>query len=511
MDKFISFMTASNNLMNSNTKYPKLDKLTKSFSRLYNSDGMRAVLHFWNLWVNVWYIIDSLANIFRAYETRSLNAIDSNQPQPPNPLEDLQQSLDDANNNVAVVSDLIQQLTRIGEFDDGSNEQQDDDHESYVMQMAKRRLLQDVPRYKKDITGNHENHEKLEKDGNIYSVRQLINRRENKEQRLAVEKNLRLFYPVGDSSISADNRKDRGAIVDVIDHSTYITRTRRSKQIAVDKSRKRKPTRQKTLISSESALNATSKRSISIESGRSNFDVERSTNRSKHFNLQFNFAADRFIYFMAQANNVLNSNTNNVELNRFTRAFIDLFDSDGLIAFNTFYNLLASFLTIVDSVANLFRFNQARIRDEIQQQQAAGRPSPLMDLQSALNNTNVNVAVVAELISILQNGTAVSVESGNAKTDKDVHNHHAEHEKKNHHSHLSLEGKNHRVHTSPSPNQTSFSHQERNKGHPSNIPETFSPVGTKTHIHIESGGWIPITESSQPLVKTNRNFYYPIN
>lgn len=521
MDKFITFMTASNNLVNSNTKYPKLDKFTKSFSRLYNSDGVTAVANFWNMWVNVWTVVDAVANIFRAYETRILNTIDENQPQPPSPLEDLQQSLDDANNNIAVVSDLFQQLARMGEFEDGpADQQQGDDLQPQVLvRTVKRRLLHDAPQDKQDNgdegigTGNPEDHEEYEKEDKMYPVKQRENSRQAKAQRVAVEKKRRLYYPAGYRSNSDDNQKDRSSLADAIDYSNPVTRGRRTKRLAVDRKSRKRKSKQKSPIS-ESAFEATSKRSMNIALDRTEKEVERSAIRNKRSNLRFNFGVDKFIYFMAKANNVLNSNTNNVQLNRFTRAFNDLFDSDGLSAFNTFYTLLASFWTIVDAVANVFRFNEARIRDQIQQQQAEAQPDPLGDLQAELDDTNANLAEVAELVSALQNDAAARVESVNAKTDKGVGDHGVQHEKKNHHSHPSHVGNNHRVHASPSPHQTSLSNQESYKNHLSTMtPEsvTFSPVATKPHSHFASGSWIPITESPQPSVETNRNFYYPVN
>ncbi|KAI9562010.1 hypothetical protein GHT06_012974 [Daphnia sinensis] len=519
MDKFITFMTASNNLMNSNTKYPRLDKLTKSFSRLYNSDGMTAVVNFWNMWVNVWTVVDAVANIFRAYETRILNTIDENQPQPPNPLEDLQQSLDDANNNIAVVSDLFQQLARMGEFEDGSAEQQQgDDRESQVVGTVKRRLLHDAPQDKRhnddegNGTNNYEKHQQYGKEEKIRPVRQRINSRQAKAQRLTHEKLRHFYYPAGYSSNSGDTQKVRSSLADASDYSNPVTRTRRTKQFAVDiKSRKRK-SKQKSLIS-ESVFDAISKRSMNIAWDRATKDVVRSANRGKRSNVRFNFGVDKFIYFMAKANNVLNSNTNNVQLNRFTRAFNDLFDSDGLVAFNTFYTLLASFWTIVDAVANVFRFNEARIRDQIQQQQAEAQPDPLEDLQTELDDTNANLAEVADLVSALQNGAAARVENANAKSDNGVGPQHVQHEKNNHHGHPSHKSDNHRVHANPSAHQTNPDNQESHKSHPTKTPEsvTISPVTTKPHGHFAKDSWIPITESSQPSVETNRNFYFPVS
>ncbi|XP_057364481.1 uncharacterized protein LOC130685235 [Daphnia carinata] len=515
MDKFIMFMTASSNLMNSNTKYPRLDKLMKSFSRLYNSDGMTAVNNFWNMWVNVWTVIDAVANIFRAYETRILNTIDENQPQPPNPLEDLQQSLDDASNNIAVVSDLFQQLARMGEFEDGSAEQQGDDRELNVMQTVKQRLLHDAPQDKQDNgdegQGTDEDHKDYGKEEKIHSLRQRINSRHAKAQRLADEKIRHFYYPAGYSSNSGDNQEGRRTPADASDFSNPVTRTRRTKQFAVDTKYLKRKFKLKSLIS-ESNFEAISKRSINIVSDRTKKHVKRSANRRKRSNLRFNFGVDKFIYFMAKANNVLNSNTNNVQLNRFTRAFNDLFDSDGLNAFNTFYTLLASFWTIVDAVANVFRFNEARIRDQIQQQQAEAQPDPLGDLQAELDDTNTNLSEVADLVSALQNGAAARVESANAKSDNAVGPHHVQHEKKDH-SKPSHEGDNHRVHANPSAQQANPSYQGSYKSHPTKTPEsvTFSPITTKSYGHFASDSWIPITESSQPSIETNRNFYFPVS
>uniref|UniRef100_A0A0P5SD22 Uncharacterized protein n=1 Tax=Daphnia magna TaxID=35525 RepID=A0A0P5SD22_9CRUS len=517
MDKFVAFVTTSNNLMNSNTKYPRLDKLTKTFSRLFLSDGMTAVGVFWNMWVSFWTVVDAVANIFRAYETRILNTRDQNEPQPPDPLEDLEESLDDANDNIAAVSELFQELKRMGEFEDSSAEQQqEDDRESQVMQTVKRRLLHGAPQDKQDNgdegngTQNHEDHEEYEKEEEIHPER--VGSRQAKAQRLGVEKKHHFYYPVGYRSNSADNNKNRGSLADASDFSNPVTRTRRTEQLAMGIKSRKKKSKLKSLIS-KSAFEPTSKRSMNFALGRTNVDVERSGSRNKRSNVRFNFGVDKFIYFMNKANNVLNSNTNNVQLNRFTRAFNDLFDSDGLSAFNTFYTLLASFWTIVDAVANVFRFNEARIRDQIQQQQAEAQPDPLGDLQAELDDTNTNLAEVAELVSNLQNVAAARVENANAKTDKNVGDHGVQHEKKNHHSHPSHEGNKHRVHASPSLHQTSLGNQESYKSHLSTkTPEsvTFSPVATKTHGHFASDSWIPITESPQPSVEANRNFYYPV-
>uniref|UniRef100_A0A0P6GXA7 Uncharacterized protein n=1 Tax=Daphnia magna TaxID=35525 RepID=A0A0P6GXA7_9CRUS len=520
MDKFVAFVTTSNNLMNSNTKYPRLDKLTKTFSRLFLSDGMTAVGVFWNMWVSFWTVVDAVANIFRAYETRILNTIDENQPQPPSPLEDLQQSLDDANNNIAVVSDLFQQLARMGEFEDGpADQQQGDDLQPQVLvRTVKRRLLHDAPQDKQDNgdegigTGNPEDHEEYEKEDKMYPVKQRENSRQAKAQRVAVEKKRRLYYPAGYRSNSDDNQKDRSSLADAIDYSNPVTRGRRTKRLAVDRKSRKRKSKQKSPIS-ESAFEATSKRSMNIALDRTEKEVERSAIRNKRSNLRFNFGVDKFIYFMAKANNVLNSNTNNVQLNRFTRAFNDLFDSDGMGAWDTFNVLLSSFWTVVDAVTNVFRFNEARVRDQIQQQQAEAQPDPLGDLQAELDDTNTNLAEVAELVSNLQNVAAARVENANAKTDKNVGDHGVQHEKKNHHSHPSHEGNKHRVHASPSLHQTSLGNQESYKSHLSTkTPEsvTFSPVATKTHGHFASDSWIPITESPQPSVEANRNFYYPV-
>ncbi|KZS18671.1 Uncharacterized protein APZ42_015231 [Daphnia magna] len=467
MDKFVAFVTTSNNLMNSNTKYPRLDKLTKTFSRLFNSDGMTAVGVFWNMWVSFWTVVDAVANIFRAYETRILNTRDQNEPQPPNPLEDLEESLDDANDNIAAVSELFQELKRMGEFEDSSAEQpQEDDRESQVMAHKIMKITKNMKKKRKFIPSN-----------------------------------------------SADNNKNHGSLADASDFSNPVTRTRRTEQLAMGIKSRKKKSKLKSLIS-KSPFEPTSKRSMNFALGRTNVDVERSGSRSKRSNLRFNFGVDKFIYFMNKANNVLNSNTNNVQLNRFTRAFNDLFDSDGMGAFDTFNVLLSSFWTVVDAITNVFRFNEARVRDQIQRQQAEAQPDPLEDLQAELDDTNTNLAEVAELVSNLQNVAAARVENANAKTDKNVGDHGVQHEKKNHHSHPSHEGNNHRVHASPSLHQTSLGNQESYKSHLSTkTPEsvTFSPVATKTHGHFASDSWIPITESPQPSVEANRNFYYPGN
>lgn len=519
MDKFVAFVTTSNNLMNSNTKYPRLDKLTKTFSRLFLSDGMTAVGVFWNMWVSFWTVVDAVANIFRAYETRILNTRDQNEPQPPNPLEDLEESLDDANDNIAAVSELFQELKRMGEFEDSSAEQQqEDDRESQVMQTVKRRLLHDAPQDKQDNgdegngTQNHEDHEEYEKEEKIHPVRQRVSSRQAKAQRIGVEKKRHFYFPVGYRSNSADKNKNRGSLADASDFSNPVTRTRRTEQLAMGIKSRKKKSKLKSLIS-KSAFEPTSKRSMNFALGRTDVDVERSGSRNKRSNLRFNFGVDKFIYFMNKVNNVLNSNTNNVQLNRFTRAFNDLFDSDGMGAWDTFNVLLSSFWTVVDAVTNVFRFNEARVRDQIQQQQAEAQPDPLEDLQAELDDTNTNLAEVAELVSNLQNVAAARVENANAKTDKNVGDHGVQHEKKNHHSHPSHEGNKHRVHASPSLHQTSLGNQESYKSHlRTKTPEsvTFSPVATKTHGHFASDSWIPITESPQPSVEANRNFYYPV-
>lgn len=481
---------------------------------------MTAVGVFWNMWVSFWTVVDAVANIFRAYETRILNTRDQNEPQPPDPLEDLEESLGDANDNIAAVSELFQQLKRMGEFEDSSAEQQqEDDRESQVTQTVKRRLLHDAPQDKQDNgdegngTQNHEDHEEYEKEEKIYPVRQRVGSRQAKAQRLGVEKKRHFYYPVGYRSNSADNNKNRGSLADASDFSNLVTRTQRTEQLAMGIKSRKKKSKLKSLIS-KSAFEPTSKRSMNFALGRTNVDVERSGSRSKRSNLRFNFGVDKFIYFMNKANNVLNSNTNNVQLNRFTRAFNDLFDSDGMGAFDTFNVFLSSFWTIVDAITNVFRFNEARVRDQIQRQQAEAQPDPLEDLQAELDDTNTNLAEVAELVSNLQNVAAARVENTNAKTDKNVGDHGVQHEKKNHHSHPNHEGNNHRVHASPSLHQTSLGNQESYKSHLSTkTPEsvTFSPVATKTHGHFASGSWIPITESPQPSVEANRNFYYPGN
>lgn len=473
------------------------------------------------MWVNVWTVIDAVSNIFRAYETRVLNAIDENQPPVPNPLEDLQQSLDDANNNIAVVSDLFQQLERMGEFDDGSAEQQKvDDSETQVVQTRKRRLLQDESEDKQEDendsnTDGSENHEDYGKEDQVRPAKKDVHIPHKDKQDFVIETDRHGYRPVGSSSNSTDNPQNHRSLAEASDYSNPVTRSRRDKPFTMDiKSRKRKSN--KKSLTSEPASDMTSKHSTNISSDRTNsVGVKHNGIRNKRSNLRFNFGVDKFVYFMAKANNVLNSNTNNLQLNRFTRAFNDLFDSDGLTAFNTFYTLLASFWTIVDAVANVFRFNEARIRDQIQQQQEAAQPDPLGDLQAELDGTNTNLAEVADLVSAFQNGAAARVDTANTKAHNGSSRHHVHHKKKTHHGRPTYDGNKHLVHSTPSPRQAipSVDNQGSHKSHSKNTWKSisFSPVTTNPHSHFSSGGWKPVTDSPQPSVETNRGFYHPVS
>lgn len=123
--------------------------------------------------------------------------------------------------------------------------------------------------------------------------------------------------------------------------------------------------------------------------------------RSKKAYLASNFGVDRFVAFMTYANNVMNSRSGNVRLNRFTRAFTELFNSDGLTAFNVFYTLSANFWTVVDAVANVVRVGEGRIKDQIEEEQAANEPDPLEELRDSFDDTNNNLADVSNLVRIL--------------------------------------------------------------------------------------------------------------
>ena len=505
LDKILVFIETSNRFLNGNTNFTRFDKLMRSYDRLYTSDGMNAANTFFNMCVSFWTVVDAVANIFRAYETRYLNAKDENQPPEPNPLEDLQASLDDANNNIAIVSDLFQTIGRMGELDDIFAESDRDDDEDNSAPILKRTLLQGKLQEADDNDDEYDNgrdddanNEVENTKESLHSEKQQINVQQKYPPELSAEKNRHdLSHPahvVGGNS--ANNRQTLySEQTDRKEHFNLLGPFQQIRRFSMKSDSYSK-------INIQSATKTIIVQPPNLELQKAiNDRVVHTLIRNKRSNLgQYDFGIDRFVYVMTKMNNVLNSNTNNRQLNRFTRAFNDLFASDGLSAFNGFYTLLASFWTIVDAVANVFRFNEARIRDQIQQNQAENQPDPLADLQTELDDTNANLEEVAELVTTLDAAAGARVDNvaGNEFRRSGV---------KNKKKKKKTAGSRRKKPSKPSIPTT-----------PQPTRHFYNPVTRGSYHHIQpalSSSWQPMDRNWSPInpqspVETNRNFYYPV-
>ncbi|XP_046441993.1 uncharacterized protein LOC124192633 [Daphnia pulex] len=406
LDKIYLFIDTVNDIMNGKTGDTKFNRMVKTYGVLYTSPGVVALNNFLNMWVSLWTVIDAVANIVRAYETRFLNTFNENQPPEPNPLEDLQASLDDANNNIAAVSDLFQTLARMGEIGDTENL---DDGEAQIL---KRTLQQDSLQEEDDDTENnraaahYENSTQERKDPVYFKGPEVNIPQDHVPRESQLETNRHLFSPAKFGSDSANNRQNLYSTTERNAHLNPVSDSRQIQRFSVKSDPDNRINRRQTSVH-ESTSKSTGTYPSNLELHRAFGDRNaHSPTRSKRSFLDYDFGIDRFVYVMRKMNNVLNSNTNNRQLNRFTSSFNNLFASDGLTAFNTFYTLLASFWTVVDAVTNIFRFNEARIRDVVQRNQDQNRPDPLADLQAELDDTNANLEEVAELVTTLDQAAA---------------------------------------------------------------------------------------------------------
>ncbi|EFX86978.1 hypothetical protein DAPPUDRAFT_97176 [Daphnia pulex] len=374
LDKIYLFIDTVNNIMNGNTSTTQFNRMMQAYGVLYTSPGAQALNNFLNMWVSVFTVLDAVANIFRAYETRFNNARNENHPPEPsaNPMEDLQDSLDDVNRQVEVVSDLFQTLARMGESDD--SERRDGEGGAKPAQSLMERAESPMP---KDSV--------IFKGVNVQPNNYLPN-----PSQLETNRHL-LFHPanfgagIGNTGIPYDSTTGNNPVGGYSRHNQGfpVKRTNRQTLFALHESTP-KTTQQLHLRASS-----------------------RSYIRSQRSYVDYDYGIDRFVYVMRKMNNVLNSNTNNRQLNRFTESFNNLFASNGLIAFNTFYTLLASFWTVIDAVTNVFRFNEARIRDGIQRSRDQNKPAdPLADLQTELDDTNANLDEVVKLVTTMDEAAA---------------------------------------------------------------------------------------------------------
>ncbi|EFX76990.1 hypothetical protein DAPPUDRAFT_306037 [Daphnia pulex] len=504
LDKIYLFIDTVNNILNGNTSDTKFNRMVKTWGVLYTSSGAQALNNFLNMWVSLWTVIDAVANIFRAYETRFLNTFNENQPPEPNPLEDLQASLDDANNNIAAVSGLFQTLARMGEVDD--TEMFDDGQ----AQILKRTLPQDPLQEEDDDTENnraaaHYERSDRERKDPVYSKGQEVNILAS--QRSQLETNRHSFSPAKFGSDSANNRQN--LLYSITERNAHnlnpVSDSLQIQRFSVKSDPDNRINRRQTLVH-ESTPKSTSTHPSNLELHR----AAHSPTRSKRSYLEYDFGIDRFVYVMRKMNNVLNSNTNNRQLNRFTSSFNNLFASNGLVAFNTFYTLLASFWTVVDAVTNIFRFNEARIRDGIQRNQDQNKPDPLADLQAELDDTNANLEEVAELVTTLDQAAArLETVTGDEFDRSGVKNKKKKKKSKKSKKHNSRRRKP-SLQTTPQPTR-----------YPYPYPVTHSYSVTRdnsfsTHPPIQpasSDRWKPIYSNWSPVIpqssaESNRNIYH---
>jgi hypothetical protein len=480
--------------------------------------GAQALNNFFNMWVSLWTVIDAVANIVRAYETRILNVINENEPPEPNPLEDLQASLDDANNNIAAVSDLFQTLARMGEIGDTENL---DDGE---VQILKRTLPQDPRQEEDDDTENNRaaaaHYEKSaeERKDSVYSKGQEVNIQQDhvpRESQLGT--NRHLFSPAKFGSDPANNRQNLYSTTERnAHHLNPVSDSRQIQRFSVKSDPDNRINRRQTMVR-ESTPKSTSTYPSNLELHRAFGDRNaHSPTRSKRSFLDYNFGIDRFVFVMRKMNNVLNSNTNNRQLNRFTSSFNNLFASDGLTAFNTFYTLLASFWTVVDAVANIFRFNEARVRDAVQRNQDQNQPDPLGDLQAELDDTNANLEEVAELVTTLDQAAArLETVTGDEFDRSGVKNIKKKKKKKKKKNKSKKHGSRRRkpsLQTTPQPTRQPY-YPVTHKSYSVTRDYSFS-----THPPIQpasSDRWKPIYGNWSPIIpqssaESNRNIYqYP--
>ena len=470
------------------------------------------------MWVSLWTVIDAVANVIRAYETRFLNAINENQPPEPNPLEDLQASLDDANNNIAAVSDLFQTLARMGEFDDTSTERRDNG-EAKSAQILKRTTLRGTLQDEEEdddtedsrATADYENSEK-ETNNPLYSKgQQEVHNQQNYQPSTSqAETNRQLFYPANLGSHSASNRPILHSTTERNAHLNPVSDFRRIQQFPVKSDPDNKINRRQTFVH-ESTPKTTDTHPYKLELHRAFDDRSaRSRTRSKRSYLEYDFGIDRFVYVMRKMNNVLNSNTNNRQLNRFTASFNNLFASNGLVAFNTFYTLLASFWTVVDAVTNIFRFNEARVRDGVQRNQDENKPDPLADLQTELDDTNANLEEVAELVTTLDEAAARLEILADDEFDRSGMKNKKKKKSKKHNS------RRRKRPTTPQPTRPTYI-PVTHRSYWVTQDHSYSKAGANPYIQPASASdrWQPIHNNWSPIIpqssaESTRNIYYPV-
>lgn len=111
VDSVVNFISASYQLLNSNTTNTKLNALVTAFNSLLQSQGFNSYNIFYTLHANVFTIVDATLNIVRIWEGRLLTWRDRNEElNAPDPLDDLLDSFTVTNNNLDFVSRAVRVL-----------------------------------------------------------------------------------------------------------------------------------------------------------------------------------------------------------------------------------------------------------------------------------------------------------------------------------------------------------------------------------------------------------------
>ena len=386
--RLVGWLNTAHQYLNYNSNHTHFDKFMRAFVDTMNTPGYLAMDTFTTMISTLWTVIDAATNVWRFSELRLRDGILWNQINSfPDPLTEFQSELEDANSNIDDFSSLVNGLPC--------------DFDADIEDIPVGCFTQNI-----EIQAANARVDKGSTSGMYYvppvgykAKNRRKNRRKHRRNNLTERKkqSTPIHHESDQVKINLNNRRQES-----------IKKTRQNSPAVnqqainhVDSSRIDEAVRQFYTINQDS--NPTDTRRINpqpnIETNR-NFLYPAATyynrpahsrSRTKRKIIPDDYYIGKFTNWTNTANNNLNSNSNNRKLNRFMSSFNYLFSSPGFYSINLFYTIIQSLWTVADAAGNIVRINGIRISNELDQKRDASTPDPLEELQSILNETNLNL------------------------------------------------------------------------------------------------------------------------